>query len=394
MAIMNLKFDFNNPTRILFGSGALNELGSQRMPGKKALLLMSGGKSARVSGAYGRTLEQLARAGVEAVEFAKVMENPIKEMVMEGAAFARENGCDFIVALGGGAVLDSAVAIAAMATNPGDLWDYVNGGTGKGQPLVHPGLPIVTITLTAGTGSEVNCWGVISNLETREKIGFGYPELTPVLAIVDPELMKTVPAKYTAYQGFDALFHNTEVMMSSGVNILSETIALSAIENIAKYLPRAVQDGNDLEARERVAYGSTMAGITMQLTSTTAQHSMEHAMSAYHHNLPHGAGLIMISQAFAEFFIERHACDGQFIKMARAMGMPEADKPEDFLTALAQLQEACGVADLKMSDYGIRKDECMALAINARETMGGLFLANPCPMSDEECAGVFARAYR
>ena len=132
MAIMNLKFDFNNPTRILFGSGALNELGSQRMPGKKALLLMSGGKSARVSGAYGRTLEQLARAGVEAVEFAKVMENPIKEMVMEGAAFARENGCDFIVALGGGAVLDSAVAIAAMATNPGDLWDYVNGGTGKG----------------------------------------------------------------------------------------------------------------------------------------------------------------------------------------------------------------------------------------------------------------------
>ena len=394
MAIMNLKFDFNNPTRILFGSGALNELGSQRMPGKKALLLMSGGKSARVSGAYARTLEQLARAGVEAVEFAKVMENPIKEMVMEGAAFARENGCDFIVALGGGAVLDSAVAIAAMATNPGDLWDYVNGGTGKGQPLAHPGLPIVTITLTAGTGSEVNCWGVISNLETREKIGFGYPELTPVLAIVDPELMKTVPAKYTAYQGFDALFHNTEVMMSSGVNILSETIALSAIENIAKYLPRAVKDGNDLEARERIAYGSTMAGITMQLTSTTAQHSMEHAMSAYHHNLPHGAGLIMISQAFAEFFIERHACDGQFIKMARAMGMPEADKPEDFLTALAQLQEACGVADLKMSDYGIRKDECMALAINARETMGGLFLANPCPMSDEECAGVFARAYR
>ena len=96
---MNLKFDFNNPTRILFGSGALNELGSQRMPGKKALLLMSGGKSARVSGAYARTLEQLARAGVEAVEFAKVMENPIKEMVMEGAAFARENGCDFIVAL-------------------------------------------------------------------------------------------------------------------------------------------------------------------------------------------------------------------------------------------------------------------------------------------------------
>ena len=391
---MNMNFDFNNPTRILFGSGKLNELGDQPMPGKKALLLMSGGKSAKVSGAYDRTLEQLHKAGVEVAEFAKVMENPVKEMVMEGAAFAKENGCDFIVALGGGAVLDSAVAVAAMATNPGDLWDYVNGGTGKGQPLANPGLPIVSITLTAGTGSEVNCWGVISNLETKEKIGFGYPELTPVLAVVDPELMKTVPAKYTAYQGFDALFHNTEVMMSNGVNILSETIALSAIENIAKYLPRAVKDGNDLEAREHIAYGSTMAGISMQLTSTTAQHSMEHAMSAYHHNLPHGAGLIMISVEFAHYFIERHACDEQFIKMARVMGIPTADKPEDFITALVQLQKDCGVDDLKMSDYGITTDECMTLAVNARETMGGLFLANPCPISDEECAGIFEKAYR
>lgn len=391
---MNMNFDFNSPTKILFGSGKLNELGSQPLPGKKALLLMSGGKSAKVSGAYDRTLEQLRKAGVEVTEFAKVMENPVKETVMEGAAFAKENGCDFIVALGGGAVLDSAVAVAAMATNPGDLWDYVNGGTGKGQPLVNPGLPIVAITLTAGTGSEVNCWGVISNLETKEKIGFGYQELTPVLAVVDPELMKTIPAKYTAYQGFDALFHNTEVMMSNGVNILSETIALSAIENIANYLPRAVKDGNDLVAREHIAYGSTMAGIAMQLTSTTAQHSMEHAMSAYHHNLPHGAGLIMISVEFARYFIERHACDEQLIKMARVMGMPNADKPEDFITALQQLQKDCGVDDLKMSDYGIQKDECMTLAVNARETMGGLFLANPCPMSDEECAGIFEKAYR
>lgn len=391
---MNMHFDFNNPTRILFGSGALNDLGKQQMPGKKAMLLMSHGKSAKVSGAYDRTLAQLAQAGVEVAEFAKVMENPLKDMVMEGAAFARENSCDFIVALGGGAVLDSAVAISAMATNDGDLWDYVLGGTGKGRPLANPGLPIVTITLTAGTGSEINCWGVISNPETKEKIGFGRTELTPVLAVVDPELMKTVPPKYTAYQGFDALFHNTEVMMSNDVNILSETIALSAIENIAKYLPRAVADGNDLEAREHVAYGSTLAGMTMQLTSTTAQHSMEHAMSAYHHDLPHGAGLIMISKAFAEYFIERHACDEQFVKMAKAMGMENADKPEDFITALVKLQEACGVADLKMSDYGIQPDEFMTLAVNARETMGGLFLANPCEMNDTDCAGVFEKAYR
>ncbi len=387
-------FNFYNPTRIVFGSGKLNTLSEQVLPGKKAMLLISNGKSAKVNGSLDKVKEQLAKAGAHYAVFDKIMENPVKEVIMEGAAFARENGCDFILALGGGAVLDSSKAIAAMATNDGDLWDYVNGGTGKGKPLANKGLPIVTVPTSSGTGSEINCWGVISNLETKEKIGFGAECLVPVLSIVDPELMKTVPPKYTAYQGFDALFHNTEVMMSNSVNVFSEAIALSAIENIAKYLPRAVKDGNDIEAREHVAYGSTVAGITMQLTSTTAQHSMEHAMSAYHHNLPHGAGLIMISVEFARYFIEKHACDGQFIKMARAMGIADADKPEDFLTALLALQTACGVDDLKMSDYGITKDECMTLAVNARETMGGLFLANPCEMNDADCAGVFEKAYR
>lgn len=389
-----IAFEFYNPTKIVFGSGKLDTLSEQALPGKKALLLISNGQSTKVNGSLDRVKAQLGKAGVQYVVFDGIMENPVKEAVMAGAECARDNGCDFILALGGGAVLDSSKAISAMATNDGDLWDYVVGGTGKGKPLAHAGLPIVTIPTSSGTGSEINCWGVISNLETKEKIGFGAECLVPVLSVVDPELMRTVPPKYTAYQGFDALFHNTEVMMSNGVNVFSEAIALAAIENIAKYLPRAVKDGNDLEAREHVAYGSTVAGITMQLTSTTAQHSMEHAMSAYHHNLPHGAGLIMISVEFARYFIERHACDGQFVKMARVMGMPEADKPEDFLTALVALQKACGVDDLRMSDYGIEKSECMTLAVNARETMGGLFLANPCEMNDADCAGVFEKAYK
>lgn len=392
--ITKMNFNFFNPTRILFGVGMLNQLHSQALPGKKALLLISNGKSTRLNGSLDRTREQLEKAGVEYTVFDKIMENPYKSVIMEGAAFARENSCDFIVALGGGAVLDASIAIAAMATNPGDLWDYVYGGTGKCQPLQHPGLPIVTITTTAGTASEINCWGVISNADTNEKIGFGAVELNPVLAIVDPELMTTIPPRYTAFQGFDALFHNTEVMISNGVNILSETIALSSIENIARYLPRAVKDGNDLEAREHVAYGSTMAGIAMQLTSTTAKHSMEHSMSAYHHNLPHGAGLIMISKAFYEFFIERHACDEQFVKMAKAMGIADADKPEDFITALVKLQEDCGVADLKMSDYGFEPEESMTLAKGARSMQGGLFAANPCEMTDKDCAGIFDKSYR
>lgn len=281
-----------------------------------------------------------------------------------------------------------------MATNPGRLWDYVYGGTGKGQPLTAKPLPIVTIATSSGTGSEMNEWGVICKEETNEKIGFGRTECKPVIAVVDPVYMTTVPAKYTAFQGFDALFHNTEVMMSTSLNVMSEAIALSAIKNIAKWLPVAVKDGKNIEAREHVAYGSTMAGLTMQLTSTTAQHSMEHAMSAYHRNLQHGAGLIMISKEFAQFFVDRHACDDRFIKMAKAMGVENPTSAQDFVDALVKLQEACGVADLKMSDYGFKKEESMTLAVNARETMGGLYPANPCEMTDEDVAGVFDRSYR
>ncbi len=108
------------------------------------------------------------------------------------------------------------------------------------------------------------------------------------------------------------------------------------MKNVAKYLPRAVANGADMEARERVAFANNLSGAVMTFCSTTAEHSLEHAMSAYHQELPHGAGLIMISKAFYEFFIEKHACDERFIKMAQAMGMPEADKPEDFITMLVK----------------------------------------------------------
>lgn len=387
-------FLFYNPTRLLFGAGKLGELHTVKLPGKKALLLTSNGKSIYNNGSFDKTVEELKKAGAEYVHCANVVENPGKEDCEEAGKIARENGCDFIVALGGGAVLDSSVAVALMATNETDLWDFVFGGTGKEKIAENDPLPIVTIATSSGTGSEMNEWGVISKMDTNEKIGLGDERCKPVIAVVDPTYMTTVPPKYTAFQGFDALFHNTEVMMSTSLNIMSETIALSAIENIYKYLPIAVKDGKNLEAREHVAYAATMAGITMQLTSTTAQHSMEHAMSAYHRNLQHGAGLIIISKEFAQFFIDKHACDDRFIKMARVMGYPESNDPQDFIRALVKLQEDCGVADLKMSEYGFSKDECMTLAICARKTMGGLYGANPCETTDEDIAGIFERSFK
>lgn len=390
-----MSFQMYVPTRILFGEGQLNNLNIQKMPGKKALIVISNGKSTRENGSLARTEEQLRLAGVESVVFNGIMANPLKSTVMEGAACAKKNGCDFIAALGGGSVMDASKAIAAMATNEGDLWDYVSGGTGKEKALVHEPLPIVAITTTAGTGSEVDQYGVISNDETNEKIGFGgYDSLFPRIAVVDPELMKSVPAEFTAYQGFDALFHSVECYIAAPANLMSDMYALTAIENIGAYLARAVKDGSDMEAREHVAFANTLSGVVMTISACTSEHSMEHAMSAYHHELPHGAGLIMISIEYFKYFIEKHACDERFVRMAQALGMKDAKEPIDFITALAKLQKECGVADLKMSDYGIQDNEFMTLAKNARDTMGGLFACDRVSMSHEECAGIFERSYR
>lgn len=390
-----MSYMFYAPTRVLFGAGQLSKLHEQTMPGKKAMLVISNGKSTRMSGALDRTTEQLRAAGVEMALFDKVGANPLKSIVEEGADFARSNGCDFVVALGGGSVMDAAKVMAMYAPQPGDLWDYVPGATGKMQPLVNPVLPWVAITTTAGTGSEVDQWGVVTNPATNEKIGCGgMDSLFPVLAVVDPELMATVPAKFTAYQGFDALFHSTEGFISKANSLMSDMVQLAAIENVGKYLARAVRDGSDIEAREHMAFANTMSGYSMVVGACTSEHAMEHAMSAYHGDLPHGAGLIMISKEYYTHFVNKHCCDDRFIRMAKALGKQNASDPMDFVTALVELQEACGVADLKMSDYGIQRDDCITLAQNARATMGGLFGADPVPMTDEECAAIFERAYR
>lgn len=390
-----MSYMFYAPTRVLFGAGQLNKLHEQAMPGKKAMLVISNGKSTRMSGALDRTMKQLRAAGVDVALFDKVGANPLKSTVEEGADFARSNGCDFVVALGGGSVMDAAKVMAMYAPQPGDLWDYVPGATGKMHPLVNPVLPWIAITTTAGTGSEVDQWGVVTNPATNEKIGCGgMDSLFPVLAVVDPELMATVPAKFTTYQGFDALFHSTEGFISKANSLMSDMVQLAAIENVGKYLARAVRDGSDMEAREHMAFANTMSGYSMVVGACTSEHAMEHAMSAYHGDLPHGAGLIMLSKEYYTHFVNKHCCDDRFIRMAKALGKQDACDPMDFVTALVELQEACGVADLKMSDYGIQRDDCMMLAQNARATMGGLFGADPVPMTDEECAAIFERAYR
>jgi len=382
------------PTRILFGAGELNNLHSQKMPGRKAMIVISKGKSARENGYLARTEEQLKLAGIETVVFDKVEANPLKSTVMAGGAFARENGCDFIVALGGGSCIDAAKAIAVMAANDGDYWDYVSGGSGKGKAMEHKPIPVVAITTTAGTGSETDPWAVVTHEVNHEKIGIGNDDMFPVLAVVDPELMTSVPPKLTAYQGFDALFHSVEGYVSKGFNLMSDMYALTAIENISRNLPRAVKNGKDIAARERVAFGNTLSGLVESVGLCTSQHSLEHAMSAFHQDLPHGAGLIMISKAYFTHLIDKHVCDDRFVRMAKAMGMEDAKEPMDFITMLAKLQEDCGVSDIKMSDYGIKPDEFETMAKNAKDTMGFLFMCDRSEISVGESAAIYEESYK
>lgn len=388
-----MSYIWNLPTKVLFGAGSVKKLSKQQMPGRKALLVISDGKSARTNGSLATVESQLAEAGVEVVLFNKICANPTVPVITEAIEVTRATGCDFIVGLGGGSVLDSVTVISAVAPQrEGKLWDYISGGTGGGKELVEKPLPYIEITTSAGTGSEVDCWGVVTNPDTHEKIGFkgGYADI----AIVDPELMLTVPPHFTAYQGFDALFHSVEGIVSKFCNEAAEMVELAAISNIAKWLPVAVADGSNIEARTAVAFANTMSGYSMELSSCVSEHSMEHAMSGHHQQLPHGAGLIMISIAYFTKWIEKHVCDDRFILMAKAMGRCDASSPMDFIDALAELQRACGVDGLKMSDYGISPDEFPTLARDAKETMGGLFYCDRFDMTLEDEVEIYQKSYK
>jgi alcohol dehydrogenase len=390
----SMQFHYYMPSRILFGAGALNRLGQQRLPGKKALVVISAGKSMRENGYLTRVVQQLERGGAQAVVFDRILANPILAHVMQGAELARSQGCDFVVGLGGGSSIDSAKAIAVMAANPGNYWDYISGGSGKGKAVDHSPLPIVAITTTAGTGTEADPFTVITKEDTNEKIGFGIDGTFPVLSVVDPELMTTVPPQLTAYQGFDALFHATEGYLNRTANAMSDLYARKAIALLGAYLPIAVADGDNLEAREQVALANTLAGMVETTSGCISEHSLEHALSAYHPNLPHGAGLIAISAAYYTHIAASGSSDARMVDMARALGAAQAQEPMDFVRALVKLEQACGVDQIRLSDYGLTIDQIDRYAQNARDTMGGLFEVDPCEISLEDCKKILADSFR
>lgn len=385
---MTNSFRYFMPTEIFYGTGSLNKLSTAKLPGKKALIVY-GGSSMKRLGYVDRVISLLKENGVESALYDKILPNPVVEHVMEGAQVAKDEACDFVIGLGGGSSMDSAKAIAIMAINPGDFWDYIAAGSGKGKPI-EKALPIVCITTTAGTGTEADPWLVVTKTETQEKIGIGCDATYPALSIVDPELMVSVPAHLTAFQGFDALFHSMEGYLANIANPMSDMFALKSIEYAAKYLPTAVKEPENLEARGGVALANTLGGFVESTSCVVSQHAIEHAMSAIHPELPHGAGLIILSLEFFRHFaplVPDRAAD-----MAKAMG-GEAS-PEGLISALEQLQKDCGVYNLKMSDYGFTIDEMPKVTENARYTMGGIFTLDRVLLSDDEITGILTRSFR
>ena len=379
-------FTFHVPTKVLFGAGVLKKLHEEKLPGKKALVVISNGKSTRTNGSLAALEAELDAAGVAHVLFDKIQANPLEPTVQEGVEFGRAQGVDFVVGLGGGSVMDAAKAIAAMIPQQGGrVWDYMATGTSEHRPFNAPLLPFVAITTSAGTGSEVDAGSVITSPVTHEKGAFF--SQCPALAVVDPALMVTVPPKFTAYQGFDALFHNTEGYISKFGNEMGAMVELEAIRLLGKWLPVAVADGKNLEARTKVAFANTLGGYSMDVSTCTSEHAIEHALSGEHQDLPHGAGLVMISLAYYKTFIDRGDCPEKFVEMARALGKADATKPADFLDALAALQKACGV-------YGIRPEEFPGMVKLARSAVGMLFSCDPSELSDDDVLAILRASYR
>lgn len=384
--------EFYVPTQMFFGSGCIEQLGSVKLPGKKALIVTTSGKRIAADGQLDRIKNLLRGNGSGSVVFNHVRSNPGKRQIEEGVRLCKEEACDMVVGFGGGSSIDSAKSIALLAANGGDLWDYVHTGSGKGKKIKKKPLPVIAVPTTAGTGSEVNPWVVVTKEETNEKLGFGARELFAEMAFIDASLMVTVPPQLTAYQGFDALFHAMEGYIANVATPITDLFALESISLLGANLVKAVRDGSDLKAREAVAMASTYSGIVEAVSNCTSNHSIAQAMGAYHDNLPHGAALLMIAneyfKSFEDIIPERYA------KMAKALSGKEQSTANDLVKTLYEMEKECAVEKLRMSDYGIREDELEQFCTNAMEFAGELFEIEPIPLSRERVMEILKRSYQ
>lgn len=304
-----MEFSYFLPVNIQFGWNKVDNVAEFVAPYGKKALIVTGRTSAKKSGLYDRVVAKLDAAHIGHVLFDQVDANPLTTTALDGAALAKSESCDMVIAIGGGSIMDCAKGIAFMAVNEGDINDYIFN-----RKVSDNALPLIVIPTTCGTGSEGNGFGVLTNPETGDKKSLRCNAIVPKVSIVDPAVMGTMPSHVLASVGFDALCHNIEAYTSKTAQPFTDALAHYAVTLLAQYLVplykhvKATAEGkpavlNEIQltkAWESVTLASTIGGMVINTAGVTLAHGMEHPASGLK-DITHGIGLAVIEPVAVEY---------------------------------------------------------------------------------------------
>ena len=375
-----INFSFFLPINVVFGCGKVKEVGNlTKAYGKKALIV-TGRSSAKKSGIYDKVNESLKKVGIDTVLFDKVTPNPLTTTAEEGAKFAKENGCDVVVAIGGGSIMDCAKAIAFLSVNSGNINDYIFNKLHSDKAL-----PLVLIPTTCGTGSEGNGFAVLTNPENGDKKSLRCNAIVAKVSIVDPECMMTMPKNVLASVGFDALCHNIEAYTSKIAQPFTDALSLYGISLIADNLVNVYNGKGGKEAWEKIALASTIGGMVINTAGVTLAHGMEHPASGLK-NIVHGQGLAALTPVVIEASYKGNR--DKFGKIARIFGGLTA---EDCSIKIGTLLKKLDL-DLKLSDLGIKEEDIKWMAENCMKVSEASIKNNPVVFTKEEIEEIYKKA--
>ena len=376
----DIAFKYFLPVNIEFGSGKVAKAGELTKPYGKKALIVTGHSSAKKSGLYDKVKDSLKAEGIDAVLFDKVAQNPLTTTAAEGAAFAKDNGCDVVVAIGGGSIMDCAKAIAFLAVNDGDVSDYIFG-----KKASDTALPIILIPTTCGTGSEGNGIAVLTNPDNGDKKSLRCNAIVAKVSIVDPECMMTMPKYVLASVGFDALCHNMEAYTSKIAQPFTDALSLYAVDLIAHNLVDVYKGTGSKESWEKITLASTIGGMVINTTGVTLAHGMEHPASGLK-DIVHGKGLAALTPTIIEASYQ--GAPEKFAKLAKLFG---GEKAEDLAGKVRELLEDIELT-CTLSDLGIEEKDIPWMAENCMKVSAHSIANNPVVFSQEEIAEIYKKA--
>lgn len=349
---------FNVFVPLVMGSGSSYRTGIKvRDLGCKKVMVVHG-KGMKASGIADRIINNLENAGVEVVAYTKVEPDPPDTIMEEGAKIANEEGVDGIVALGGGSALDTAKGINVVINNPPPISQYFGV-----QDNLKPGLPLIFIPTTSGTGSEVTNMTVVTVTADGRKDSVVSPVCVGTLAILDPELTLGLSPKMTALTGIDALAHAVESLTGNNSNPLSDALAREAIRSIVKWLPVSYKDGSNLEAREELMYASMQAGMAFTNGLVHVGHAIGHTIGAHYH-IAHGQACAATLPEVIEYASKTEWEKVAMICQCFGVEVPEDASPEE-IGALARetMRKFFRQVDIpNMKELGFELEEVLGLA--------------------------------